>query len=179
VSPIFGADRVTYAAYSIGDGLGPNGDGVLATLTLQARSVGNSPLDLSNVTLTDPEAGPISASAEDGQVIVSPPGVSPVVSSITPNWGCTSRVLRNVVVVGQNFQTGASVQLVRSGQNPISAEMPVVQSATRISCTLSIGKAALGPWTVRVTNPDTRSGERANIFTVKACTCLPVVLKNR
>jgi len=176
VAPIYGAGSVTYAAFSFGTNAGPNGDGVLATLTLQAKTAGTSPLHLQNVTLLDPDAGPISASAQDGAVTVGPIP-PPSVASITPNWGYAGRVLGNVVVVGQNFQNGASVQLTKSGQSPILASWPTVQGSTRISCTLDLGKAVPGRWTVKVTNPDARWDDLPDGFTVKAVAYLPVVLK--
>ena len=168
---------VTYGAYSFGANPGPNGDGVLATITLQATtSVGTSALHLQDVVVTDTSAGSISTNTEDGEVTVDIP-VPPSVTSATPNWGGTGQVIENVIVVGDNFHEDASVQLTRSGVSPIPASMPVVQSSTRISCTFNLGKATIGKWTVRVTNPDGRYGELWNGFTVKAITYLPSIMR--
>lgn len=177
VGPTFGAGSVTYGAYSFGDGPGPNGDGVLATITLQATSVGTSTLHLKNVVVTNTTGGPISARVEDGEVVVGT-SPAPTVTNISPDWGYIGDV-NNVIVMGENFQTGASVQLAQSGQSPIFASLPDVQSSTRISCTFNLGKATTGSWDVIVTNPDGWSGTLSNCFTVKNRTIyLPIVLRN-
>jgi hypothetical protein len=178
VGPMYATGVVTYGAYSFGVNPGPSGDGVLATITLQATtSVGTSALHLQNVLVTDTSGGSISANTEDGDVTV---GVTqtPSVTSVTPNWGGSGQVVEDVIVVGDNFHDDASVQLTRSGESPISASMPDVQGSTRISCTFNLGKAAIGKWTVRVTNPDSLYGELADGFTVKALTYLPILARN-
>jgi hypothetical protein len=178
VGPTFGTGVVTYGAYSYGAAPGPNGDGVLATITFQAgMDECSSALRLQDIAVTDTAAGPISASTEDGEVTVGATQ-SPSVTSITPDWGYRGQVLENVIVVGNNFQAGASVQLTKSGQSPISASMPDVQNSTRISCTLNLGKADTGRWTVKVTNPDGRYGELQGSFTVEAAVYLPLAMKS-
>ena len=162
VGPTFGIGSVTYAAYSYGADPGPDGAGVLATITFEAGMTKcSSALHLQNVTVTDTDGNSSSPNTEDGEVIVGPPEVT----SISPDWGYIGKVLENVIVMGENFRPGASVQLTRSGQS-ISAPLPDVQSSTRISCTLNLGKAVPGQWDVVVTNPDTQSGTLPNGFTI-------------
>lgn len=177
LGPVIGAADVSYAAYSFGTSPGPNGDGALAIITMRALGVGTSPLHLRNVTVMTTDGVTVPTSTEDGEVRVGT-SVAPTVISVAPNGGCAGQVLENVVVVGQNFQTDASVELTRTGQTLIPASWVYVQSSTRISCTLNLGKAALGRWNVKVTNTDARSGVLSNGFTVKKCTHLPVVLRN-
>jgi hypothetical protein len=167
LGPAHGSGSVTYGAFSLPPpDDGPNGDGVLATLTFQATSVGTSALHLQNVEATDTDGVSLSPSVEDGEVIVDP-DTAPTVTSISPDWGYVGAVVENVIVVGEKFQVDASVQLTKTGQDPILASLTDVQSSTRISCTLNLGKAAAGQWNVVVTNPDAQSGTRPNGFTVK------------
>jgi len=54
---------------------GPNGSGVLASITFQPIAPGSSTLHLTRLTLTDPPAQPIAAQAKDATITVSgPPG---------------------------------------------------------------------------------------------------------
>ncbi len=174
LGPTFGTGSLTYGAYSWGANPGPDGDGVLATITLPAINTGASTLHLQNVAAAEPDGAPIPIRTEDGEVIVGPPEVT----HITPSSGYTGQVLEDVIVEGNNFQAGASVQLTKDGQSPILAPMPDVQSSTRISCTLNLRNAATGPWNVMVTNRDGRSGTLSNGFTVKEMVFLPVVLRD-
>ena len=50
---------------------GPNGSGVLATITLQPAAPGSSPLHLVRLTLTDPPGQALPAQAQDATVIVT------------------------------------------------------------------------------------------------------------
>jgi hypothetical protein len=71
VGPTIGTGIVTYGAYSWGAGAGPNGDGVIATVTFQAgANECCSSLHLQNVTVTDTAGSAQSASTEDGRVCV-------------------------------------------------------------------------------------------------------------
>ena len=166
VGPTYGTGSVNYGAFSLPPPSdGPNGDGVLATIAFQTTFVGTSTLHLQNVTVTDPDGVEIPTSTEDGEVTVgTAPG--PSVTSIAPSSGDASTVVENVIVGGENFQTGASVQLTKSGQKTISAPLPDVQSSTRISCTFNLEGAVTGQWDVVVTNPDSQSGTLPNGFTV-------------
>ena len=71
VGPTIGTGIVTYGAYSWGGSAGPNGDGVLATVTFQAgANECCSNLHLQNVTVTDTAGSAQSVSTEDGRVCV-------------------------------------------------------------------------------------------------------------
>jgi hypothetical protein len=178
LDPTFGTGIVTYGAASLGaTPLGPNGDGVLAIVDLEAGMTKcSSVLHLQDVSVTDIEGHTQSFSTEDGEVIVGPPEVE----RVTPNSGYVGQTVENVIVEGDNFRKGAgfSVRLTKSGESPISASLPDVQSSTRVSCTFNLGKAVPGRWTVRVTNPDGRYGELQDGFTVKAVIYVPLVMKN-
>ncbi|UCC62974.1 MAG: hypothetical protein JSV36_19895 [Anaerolineae bacterium] len=177
LGPIFDTGSVTYGAFSFGADPGPNGDGALALVTFQATSVGTSTLHLQDPVATNTSGVSLSPSAEDGEVIVG--AAAPNVTSITPNSGHVGQVVDNAIVEGEYFQVDASVQLSRTGRSPILASFVNVESSTRISCTLNLGKAATGQWDVVVTNPNGKSGTLEDGFTIEdACLYLPIVLKN-
>jgi len=69
-----------------------------------------------------------------------------------------------------NFMTGAAVKLVRSGQPDIRATNVVVKSARMVTCTLDLTGAAVGLWSVIVTNPGGESATLPNAFKVESPT---------
>ncbi len=91
---------------------------------------------------------------------------APVVTSITPNTGVNTGTLHITDLAGANFQTGATVQLTRTGQTTINATSVVVVSPTKITGDLNLNGAAPGAWNVLVTNPDGQSGALPGGFTV-------------
>ena len=62
--------RVGFGAASIGSAPGPNGTGVLATITFTTQGSGESPLDLQDVMVLDINAQHQTATVEDGVVRV-------------------------------------------------------------------------------------------------------------
>ena len=62
--------RVSFGAASIGSAPGPNGTGVLASVTFTTQSYGESPLDLQDVMVLDIHAQHQTATVEDGVVRV-------------------------------------------------------------------------------------------------------------
>ncbi len=94
---------------------------------------------------------------------------APTVSGIIPNTGANTGVV-SAAVTGTDFQTGATVKLMRSGQSDIDATDVNVVSASQIMCNFDLNGAAAGQWNVVVTNPDSQSGELTNGFTVTLAT---------
>jgi len=74
VGPTFGTGSVTYGGYSWGSNAGPDGSGILATLTFQAgpNECNNRPLSLQNVQVTDTAGNGQCVYVEDGIVHVMP-----------------------------------------------------------------------------------------------------------
>jgi len=62
-----------FGAFSFGDQLGPDGDGVLTAITLTARGTGNSPLAVEDVQVVDTRGQAHTVLTEDGEVIVGVP----------------------------------------------------------------------------------------------------------
>jgi C1A family cysteine protease len=94
----------------------------------------------------------------------SAPG--PAVTSITPSSGENTGLVSITDLAGSNFQSGATVKLVKSGQTDIDASNVVVVDSTQITCDFDLSGAAAGAWDVVVTNPDARSGTLSAGFTV-------------
>jgi hypothetical protein len=67
------ASIVSFGAYTYGSQPGPQGDGVLATVTLTAVGSGTSTLQLQNVQVTDTVGNVQLASVEGGTVVVGAP----------------------------------------------------------------------------------------------------------
>ncbi|MFH1150235.1 MAG: right-handed parallel beta-helix repeat-containing protein [Actinomycetota bacterium] len=95
---------------------------------------------------------------------VNPP---PSVRSIIPNHGGTGNPSLLIIHLGgSRFEQGAQVILARDGYVPIQATEVAVVSRSRITCTLDLTGAALGPWDVMVVNPDGGRGTLRNGFRV-------------
>jgi len=62
--------ELTFGAFSFGIASGPNGDGVLAEITLTAKNVGETTLELKNVQVTDTNGNLIPVTVLDGQLSV-------------------------------------------------------------------------------------------------------------
>jgi len=64
----------------------------------------------------------------------------------------------SVTLTGTGFQSGATVNMTRSGSTPINAGSVVIVSPTQITCTFDLlGAAEATNWVIRVTNTDGRS----------------------
>jgi len=62
---------VSFGAASFGEQAGPDGSGVLATITFSPQAAGGSDLHLQNVQVTDTVTDMISVDLQDGQVTVT------------------------------------------------------------------------------------------------------------
>jgi hypothetical protein len=91
---------------------------------------------------------------------------APIVTAIAPDSGSAESVVQITALTGANFQTGATVKLSLSGQTDISAESVVVVNSGKITCTFNLAGAAVGLWSVTVTNPDGRSGTLPSAFRI-------------
>lgn len=114
-----------------------------------------------NVVVTNPDTQ--SATLTDGFTVVLPP---PGIASITPASGITGTIVPVTDLAGTNFVAGAAVKLTRMGEPDIVAGSVVVVSAIQITCTLDLSGAAIGAWSVVVTNPDTQTASLPDGFTV-------------
>jgi hypothetical protein len=104
--------------------------------------------------------------------------VGPIVTSIMPNTGVNTDTIHITDLAGSNFQSGATVKLVKTGQPEIPGTSVIVESESKITCDLDLNEAAVGSWDVVVTNPDSRFGVLPEGFRISAATSyvyLPLV----
>ncbi|RLC75620.1 MAG: hypothetical protein DRI61_14595, partial [Chloroflexi bacterium] len=87
---------------------------------------------------------------------------APTVTSITPNSGENTGVVNITNLAGSDFQNGATVKLIKSGQSDINGTNVTVVSDSQITCDFDLSGAAIGQWDVVVANPDAQSGTLPN-----------------
>jgi hypothetical protein len=91
----------------------------------------------------------------------------PVIGSMIPHEGTSERII-SVTLIGNNFQDGATVILMKRGNSNITATNVVAQSPTRITCTLSLQSSIVaGFWDVAVTNPGGQYAIYPNLFEIR------------
>jgi hypothetical protein len=91
----------------------------------------------------------------------------PSIRKILPDSGTAGTSVAVTDLAGQNFATGATVKLSKSGNPDIVATSVQVSGGTDITCTLPIPVTSTpGAWDVVVTNPDGQSATYTNIFSV-------------
>ena len=93
------------------------------------------------------------------------PILAPIVTDIAPPSGNNTGTI-DVTVSGANFALGAAVKLSLAGQPDIAATNVIVVNSGRITCTFDLTGAALGLWSVTVTNTDGRHGTLPSAFNV-------------
>ena len=131
-----------------------------------------------NVTIrvTDPDG---LSDTDSFQVEVTPPQVPPTITSLTPNSGNNNEVVHITNLAGSNFQPGATVRLIKTGEADIVATNVVVLNPHQIICDFDLRGVAPGLWCVRVTNLDAQCGDLANCFTVRGLVYLPLVMNGQ
>jgi hypothetical protein len=91
----------------------------------------------------------------------------PSIRNIIPDEGTAGTVISITDLIGSNFQIGATVTLMRSGNPNITATSVNVPTSTRITCTFSPpSNSTPGAWDVVVTNPNGQSGVYTNLFII-------------
>lgn len=91
----------------------------------------------------------------------------PQVNSITPSKGLNNGSVLITNLSGTGFRQGASVKISKLGQNDIGATAVIVANSGKITCTLNLAGAAVGPWNIVITNPDSQYGILTNAFLVE------------
>ncbi len=95
------------------------------------------------------------------------PTAKPSIKNIIPDEGTAGTVISITDLTGTNFQSGATVTLMKSDNLNITASNVNVQSSTLISCTFSPpNNATPGSWDVVVTNPSGQYGIYTNLFSI-------------
>ncbi len=132
---------------------------ITCTLPLTGAAAGVYAVVVTNV---DSQSG----SKSGAFTVTAPP--APKVTAIVPTKGLNNASLSVTNLAGTGFLSGAAVKLTATGKATITATDVVVVSATKITCTLPLSGAAVGVYTVVVTNVDAQSGSKASAFTVTA-----------
>ena len=95
--------------------------------------------------------------------------VSVAVSSISPNSGTNNGSVGIGTIFGQGFLSGATVQLIKSGQVAITGiGFSVLNGTTINGGSFNLNGSATGTWNVYVLNTNNTSGTFSNGFTVNA-----------
>jgi hypothetical protein len=93
--------------------------------------------------------------------------LAPKVTDITPDKGATGTTVSITELDGQNFQSGATVALVKSGESSIAATSVSLTSSSFITCTFVIPSGTTtGFWDILVTNPDGQYYQYKNGFDI-------------
>ncbi|MDY7080633.1 MAG: S8 family serine peptidase, partial [Chloroflexota bacterium] len=109
-----------------------------------------------------------------GAITVPAVQEGPTVAGIAPPTGVNTGTV-SVSVTGDNFQSGATVKLTKSGESDIPGTGVTVVNSNTVTCDLDLAGAATGAWNVVVTNPDLQSGTLSNGFTVVSSPTAPTV----
>jgi len=94
--------------------------------------------------------------------------VKPTIRTIIPDEGTAGNIISITDLDGNNFLSGATVTLTKSGYPNITATNVNVWSATRITCTLPLPPDTnSGSWDIVVINPDGQYGISTNLFIIR------------
>ena len=94
--------------------------------------------------------------------------MKPQIKAIAPENGIAGTAVSITDLLGDGFQSGASVLLVRSDSQNISATNVNVLSVSHMTCTFLLpANATVGIWDLMVVNKDGQSARYSNGFTVR------------
>ncbi len=118
-------------------------------------------------TVTTVSTTPTGSTSTTTTTTVSPTG-KPTFKKIVPDEGTAGTPIPITALTGTNFQSGATVTLMKLDNPNITATSVNVQSSTLITCTFSPpSNATAGAWDVVITNPDGQYVNYANIFSIR------------
>ncbi|MDI9587286.1 MAG: right-handed parallel beta-helix repeat-containing protein [Acidobacteriota bacterium] len=90
---------------------------------------------------------------------------APSVNAVSPDTGVNAGPVQ-VTITGAGFRVGSTAKLTRAEHADITATGTVVDGPGQIHCTFDLSRAALGDWTVVVTNEDGQYGKLIDAFSV-------------
>ena len=157
---------------------GTPGSGTLSSNPASGAKVTNGAVAYTTMQYTKAESIKICftslgvASALSSAVSVVLP--APTVTSVNPTSGLNNASQPITTISGNNFISGATVKLTKTGQSDISCTgLAFINSKTLSNGSCPITGVAIGTWNVTVVNPDSQSGTLANGFTVNSQTTTP------
>jgi hypothetical protein len=131
----------------------------VSSLTIQPITVLTTATTLSTIQT--------SSTSTTTTTTVSPTG-KPTFKKIIPDEGTAGTAISITALTGTNFQSGATVTLMKLDNPNITATSVNVQSSTLMTCTFSPpSNATAGAWDVVITNPDGQYVNYANIFSIR------------
>jgi len=95
----------------------------------------------------------------------------PTFKDMIPDEGKAGTTVSITDLVGSGFQSGASVQLTKSGSTSINATSVSLVSTSHMTCAFAIpSDTPSGTWNIVITNPDGQSVTYSNYFTIHGST---------
>jgi len=93
--------------------------------------------------------------------------VKPSIKKMDPEEGEAGATVVTEIT-GSDFMTNLTAQLRRSGEDSISATKVSRYSSSSVTCTFELSnETKVGPWDIRITNPNGQVGELTNFFIVR------------
>jgi len=114
------------------------------------------------------EAGQ-TATLNNAFTVIGPLPPVPTIAGISPATGVAGTSVSIIDLAGNNFRSGATVNLTKAGSPDITATSVTVVSSTQITCTLPLpapSATSAGQWDVVVTDEYGRAGSLPAAFTV-------------
>jgi hypothetical protein len=94
----------------------------------------------------------------------------PSIKAMDPDEGQAGTTV-STEITGSDFVSNLTALLRHSGESSITATKVTWASASSVTCTFDLPNTTkVGPWDIVVTNPNGRSGEFTNYFTVRGNT---------
>ena len=94
--------------------------------------------------------------------------LKPLVISIVPNSGLNRGIIEITNLTGKYFYPGATVKLIRSGEDAIVGTNVSVVNPSKIFCVFDLTDEVPGKWDIVVTNIDEQNGVLEKGFTIGA-----------
>jgi len=128
------------------------------------------PTVLTTATATTGFTTQITSTSTTTTTTLSPTG-KPTFKKIDPDFGDAGTTISITSLTGSNFQSGATVTLMKADNPNITATNVNVQAPTWITCTFTPPvNTTAGTWDVVITNPDGQYVSYSNIFSIHGST---------
>jgi len=157
---------VSYGTYLFGPNTNAFGQGIAVDATSNIYVTGIA----HGILHTDDFPATLALLLGSSALVVTKFAVGPTITKILPNAGGDSGPV-TVVLVGANFQSGATVRFRREGQPDIVADaIAISDDGQTLTATFNLAGLAQGIWDVVVTNPDETSATLSAGFTIEPST---------
>ena len=93
---------------------------------------------------------------------------APIINAVSPDIGVQGKTISPLNIRGSGFREGANATVVRSGRTPVPINITGIAPEKLAGNVTLPADMATGLWKVRVTQPDSKTGSKADAFTVLA-----------